>query len=143
MREIKRSALVAQPPGRMFALINDIESYPEFVPGCTSAHIESRSDREIVATMAVKRGAMRAEFTTRNELEPDTRIGMKLVRGPFRELEGEWLLAPIGASGCRVELTLRFAFANSLAGLVLEPLFEATAASLVDAFVARARALEP
>jgi ribosome-associated toxin RatA of RatAB toxin-antitoxin module len=140
MREITRSALVAQPPARMFALINDIESYPQFVPGCTRAHIESRGEREIVATLAVKRGAMRAEFTTRNELEPDTRISMHLVRGPFRELEGEWWLTPIGAEGCRVELMLRFAFANPLLALLFEPLFEATAASLVDAFVTRARA---
>lgn len=143
MREIRRSALVAQPPGRMFALINDIESYPQFVPGCTRARIESRSEREIVASMTIERGAMRAEFTTRNELEPDTRIAMKLVRGPFRELEGEWRLTPIDAAGCRVELMLRFAFANPLSALIFEPLFETTAASLVDAFVARARAPVP
>lgn len=142
MREIKRSALVAQPPGRMFALINDIESYPQFVPGVARARIDSRTPREIVATVSVKRGAMRAEFTTRNELEPDTRIVMKLVHGPFRELHGEWRLSPIGESGCRVELTLRFAFTNPLSGLMFDSLFEATAASLVDAFVARARALE-
>jgi ribosome-associated toxin RatA of RatAB toxin-antitoxin module len=143
MREIKRSALVAQPPGRMFALINDIESYPQFVPGVTRARIESRTPREIIATLAVKRGAMHAEFTTRNELEPESHIGLKLLRGPFRELEGEWRLTPIGTDGCKVELRLRFAFANPLSALVFEPLFEATAAALVDAFVARARALEP
>jgi ribosome-associated toxin RatA of RatAB toxin-antitoxin module len=140
MREIRRSALVAQLPSRMFALINDIESYPQFVPGCTRAQIESRTEREIVATMAIKRGAMHAQFTTRNELDPDARIAMKLVRGPFRELEGEWRLTPVGATGCRVELMLRFAFANPLSALLFEPLFETTAASLVDAFVARARA---
>lgn len=143
MREVKRAVWVAQPASRMFALINDIESYPEFVPGVLSARIESRSQREIVATMTVKRGAMRAEFTTRNELEPDTRIGLSLLRGPFRELAGEWRLTPIGADGCKVELTLRFAFANALSAVLFEPLFEATAASLVDAFVARARDREP
>ena len=141
MREIRRSALVAQPASRMFALINDIERYPEFVPGVTGARIESHSEREIVATLAVKRAALHTEFTTRNELEPHTRIGLKLVRGPFRELEGEWRLTPIGPNGCKVELTLRFAFSNALSGLVLEPLFEATASSLVDAFVARVRAM--
>jgi len=61
------------------------------------------------------------------------------MRGPFRELEGEWRLTPIGPTGCRVELMLRFAFANPLSALLFERLFETTAASLVDAFVARAR----
>lgn len=141
MREIKRSALVAQPPARMFALINDIERYPQFVPWVTSARIESQTAEEIVATLAVKRGALHTEFTTRNILEPQTRIALRLVKGPFDHLEGEWRLTPIGAAGCKVELILRFSFASKVSGLVLEPLFESTAATLVDAFVARARAL--
>ena len=143
MREIKRSALVAQPPARMFALINDIERYPQFVPWVTKARIESRTAEEIVATLSVKRGALHTEFTTRNVLEPDTRIALRLVQGPFNHFEGEWRLTPIGAAGCKVELILKFSFASRVSGLVLEPLFESTAATLVDAFVARARALPP
>lgn len=143
MREIKRSALVAQPPARMFALINDIERYPQFVPWVTQARVDSRSQGEIVATLTVKRGALHTEFTTRNSLEPDTRIGLELVKGPFQELCGEWRLVPIGSDGCRVELSLRFSFANRLSGIVLEPLFESTAATLVDAFVKRARESAP
>jgi ribosome-associated toxin RatA of RatAB toxin-antitoxin module len=139
MREVRRSALVAQPPARMFALINDIERYPEFVPWCTRARIEARTEREIVATLGVRRGPLRAEFTTRNELDPPTRIALRLVRGPFRELEGRWLLTPIGTTGSRIELQLRFAFSSTLAGALFEPVFEHTAASLVDAFVVRAR----
>lgn len=143
MREIKRSALVAQPPGRMFALINDIESYPQFVPWVTHARVESRSAGEIVATLTVKRGALHTEFTTRNTLEPDTHIGLELVKGPFEELRGEWRLTPIGMEGCRVELNLRFSFTNRLSAMVLEPVFESTTGALVDAFVARARATPP
>ena len=143
MREVKRSALVAQSPARLFVLINDVERYPEFVPGCTHARIESRSATEIVATMGVRRGALRAEFTTRNELLSDRRVTMHLVRGPFRVHEGEWLLSPIGDAGCRVQLTMRFAFSNPVSGVIFEPLFAATVASLLDAFVARARAPQP
>ena len=139
MREIKRSALVAQPPSRLFALINDIESYPHFLPWCTHARVQSRTDREIVATIGVKRGPLHGEFTTRNELEPDRRISMQLVSGPFRTLEGEWLLSPIGENGCRAELHMRFAFKNALSALLFEQKFGETMASLVDAFVTRAR----
>jgi ribosome-associated toxin RatA of RatAB toxin-antitoxin module len=141
MREVKHSALVGATPARMFALINDIESYPAFVPGCTGAAILSRTEDEIVASLAVRRGALKADFTTPNRLEPDRRITLELVQGPFRELEGEWLLTPIGNDGCRVELRLRFAFANPLSAMMFEPMFAQTAASLVDAFVARSRAI--
>lgn len=123
----------------MYALINDIESYPAFLPWCTSARVESRSPHEIVATLAVHRGPLRAEFTTRNQLQPESRITMQLVRGPFRLLEGEWLLSPAG-EGTQIELSMRFAFANPISAALLEPVFAQTAASLVDAFVARARA---
>lgn len=141
MRQVKRSALVAQPPERMYALINDIESYPRFVPWCVGAKVESRSEREIVATLNVRRGPLRAGFTTRNELQPRQRISMHLVRGPFRLLEGEWRLDRAG-SGTHIELSMRFAFARSFSAMLFEPLFQDTAASLVDAFVARARALD-
>jgi ribosome-associated toxin RatA of RatAB toxin-antitoxin module len=139
MREVKRSALVGRPPEEMFALINDIESYPRFLPWCTHARIESRSAQEIVATLGVRQGALHGEFTTRNTLEPVHRIGVQLVSGPFRTLEGEWRLTPIEPGGCRIELGLRFAFRNPLTALVFEPRFAATVASLLDAFVARAR----
>ena len=139
MREIKRSALVAQPPSRLFALINDIESYPHFLPWCTHARVQSRTDREIVATIGVKRGPLHGEFTTRNELEPDKRILMHLVDGPFKTLEGQWLLTPIGPDGCRVELSMRFAFKGALSAMMFESKFAETIGSLVEAFVVRSR----
>ena len=164
MREIKHSALVAQPPRRLFDLINDIDSYPTFIPWCTHAKVLSRSDREIVATIGVKRGPLNSEFTTRNALEPDRRILMHLVNGPFKVLEGEWLLTPItsaaappaadsgvgatavgvsGGAGCKVQLTMKFAFKNPLTAVLFEQKFAETGSSLIDAFVARARALPP
>ncbi len=147
MREIKHSALVAQPPSRVFSLINDIESYPAFVPWCSHAQVLSRSDHEIVATIGVRQGPLQSEFTTRNELEQDRRVLMRLVSGPFRMLEGEWLLTPIaeptvsGGFGCRVQLSMKFAFKNPLTALLFEQKFAETAASLMDAFVSRARTL--
>lgn len=139
MREVKRSALIAESPARMYDLINDIERYPEFVPWCTAARVVSRKDHEVVATLTIKRGPLKAEFTTRNLLEPASRVLMQFVSGPFRVLEGLWTLTALGELGCRVELEMRFEFANRVTGALFEPLFEDTAASLVDAFVKRAR----
>ena len=146
MRQIKRSALVPETPARMYELINDIERYPEFVPWCVAARLLSRDETAVVAQLEVKRGLLRASFTTRNQLEEGLRVRMGLVEGPFRTLQGLWSLTPItdpaGQSlGCRVELEMRFEFANAVTGALLEPVFEHTVSSLVDAFVARARSL--
>ena len=139
MREVLRSALIGQPPERIYALINDIESYPRFLPWCTHAAIESQSQSEIVATLGVGRGALHIEFTTRNALQPHSAVTMKLVKGPFKSLSGGWQLTPIGDAGCRAELRLQFAFSSAVAVAIFEPWFESTAASLVDAFVKRSR----
>ena len=117
MREVKRSALVAQPPSRA---VRAHQRYRELSALPALVHPRARADRAPSARslrrIGVKQGPLHGEFTTRNELEPDTRILMQLVSGPFRTLEGEWLLTPIGADGCRVELTMRFAFTNRLSG---------------------------
>jgi ribosome-associated toxin RatA of RatAB toxin-antitoxin module len=140
MREVKRSALVNQPPARLYALINDIESYPQFLPWCTHARVVTRTPQEIVATIGVRQGPLQGEFTTRNALVEDRSVRMQLVSGPFRTLEGLWQLTPV-EGGCRVELGMRFAFRSSLTGLLFESKFAETIGSLVDAFVARARGL--
>jgi ribosome-associated toxin RatA of RatAB toxin-antitoxin module len=139
MREVKRSAVVAQPQSRVYALINDIESYPQFVPGCTEARVEVRTAREIMATLTIRRGPVHVQFTTRNELEPEHGIRIRMVRGPFKTLEGEWELTALDAASCRVDLSMRFAFAHRLSSMMLEPLLLHTAESLVDAFIVRAR----
>lgn len=142
MREITRSALVALPPAELYALITDIERYPEFVPGCALARIEAQGEREVVATLGVRRGGLVTEFTTRNTLDPGRAVAMRLERGPFKSLEGLWSLRPVGESGCEVTLCLRFEFANRFTGMMFAPVFEQTAASLVDAFLVRAREIK-
>ena len=139
MREVKHSALVGKPPAVLFALINDIESYPQFLPWCTHSKVVSRTEHEIVATVGVKQGPLQRRV--HHPQRPGARSAHPdaPVSGPFKMLEGEWLLTPIGDEGCRAELTMKFAFKSSLTAMLFEQKFAETAASLVDAFVARAR----
>lgn len=138
MREMTRSALVARSPRALYQLVEDVERYPEFVPGCTSAQVLERGEREMLARLAVRRGPLHTHFTTRNELDPGRGVSMHLVEGPFRVLEGSWKFTAIADQGCRIELWLRFQFSNALKSALFDSLFEETAASMVRAFVARA-----
>jgi ribosome-associated toxin RatA of RatAB toxin-antitoxin module len=141
VRQVSRQALVSFSPGQMFALVDDVASYPQFLPWCKSAGVIERSPQEVIARLQVHKGPLHAHFTTRNRLEPPALIALDLVEGPFRTLEGEWRFAAIADQGTRVSLTLKFAFANPLNAWLLEPVFEHTCNSLVDAFVIRARTL--
>jgi ribosome-associated toxin RatA of RatAB toxin-antitoxin module len=136
-----RSALVARSPALVYQIVEDVERYPEFVPGCTQAKVLERGPNEIVARLAVRRGPLRTEFTTRNRLQPGRSMHMELVDGPFRVLTGNWSFTPVASNGCRIELSLRFQFSNLLKSALFEPLFEETAASLVRAFVSRAQSM--
>lgn len=142
MRQIRRSALVAASPERMFELINDVERYPEFVPGCAAAQVLERGPDSLRARLTVGSGLMRTSFVTRNRLSPPGAIRMELDEGPLKSLTGQWTLTPVGGqgvTGCQVELDLRFEVQGGLAGLALGPAIERLAGSLVDAFVARSR----
>jgi ribosome-associated toxin RatA of RatAB toxin-antitoxin module len=141
VRQISRDALVAYSPEQMFTLVDDVASYPQFLPWCKSAEVLERSEHAVIARLQVHKGPLHARFKTRNRLDKPSLIGLNLIDGPFRTLEGEWRFSAIADQGTRVSLTLKFAFANPMNAWLLEPVFEHTCNSLVDAFVKRARVL--
>ncbi len=134
-----RTSLVARSPEVVYRLVEDIESYPQFVPGCTSAEVLERNEHVVVARLAVRRGPLRTQFTTRNRLDPGHSVQMQLIDGPFKVLEGSWNFTPVASNGCRIEFKLRFQFSSVWKSALFEPLFEEAQAELVRAFVARAQ----
>lgn len=149
MREVQRSAIVPYPADAMFALVADVEAYPQFLPGCTASAILSRDAAGLVASLSLAKGPLATSFTTRNTLDPPRRLTMELMDGPFESLHGEWTIVPLGGppgdptgvQGSRIELRVRFQFAGRARDLLLGPAFEHTCSGLVDAFVERARAV--
>jgi ribosome-associated toxin RatA of RatAB toxin-antitoxin module len=141
MRRVDRSALVPYSPQQMFALVTDIESYPQFVPWVASAELVGRTDREVIGKLQMERAGIRETFTTRNTLKSPDEIVLTLVDGPFRKLEGHWKFEDLQGRGTRVALTIEFEFANPMLSLLLSRTFEKSCAELVDAFVARARSV--
>jgi ribosome-associated toxin RatA of RatAB toxin-antitoxin module len=139
MRQLTRSALIAQPPERVYALVADVVSYPQFVPGCSGAEITERDAQSLVARLKVHKGPLSTTLSTRNRYRPHERIELELVEGPLKSLQGAWSFTPVGANGCRIELHLEYEFANALKAAIFEPLIEGTASAMVQAFVARAQ----
>jgi ribosome-associated toxin RatA of RatAB toxin-antitoxin module len=143
MQVVERSALVTYTAAQMFALVNDVARYPEFLPWCVGARVEDVSAVERVAALKVARGVLQTEFTTRNTLHQDAQIHMKLMHGPFRDLVGEWRFEPIGARGSRVNFRVEFEFKNRLSARAFNAVFESLCGTIVDAFVVRAQAVYP
>ena len=123
----------------MYALVADIERYPEFLPWCSNAIVHTRSERALEASLEISRGPVRKSFRTRNTLHPRHRIELTLVAGPFEHLDGEWRFVSVSGGGCRISLRLDFAFSSRAIQAVLNPVFAEVADTLVDAFCRRAR----
>ena len=138
MRQIDRSALVPYTAAEMFALVDDIESYPEFLPWCTAAEVHSRTDHIVEASLDLQKGAVRKRFTTRNTRRPFEAIELALVGGPFNRLSGGWQFKDLGDSGCKVSLSLGFEFESKLMDVMFGSFFEDTCNSLIAAFSKRA-----
>jgi ribosome-associated toxin RatA of RatAB toxin-antitoxin module len=141
IHEVRRSALVTFSPEQMFDLVVDVERYPQFLPWVSAAELHEKSATDLLASMEMQRGGVSERFTTRNTFERPSRMTLQLVRGPFRQLEGRWSFTPIGDAGTRIELEMRFEFANPLVSLLFGKAFEQSCNSLIDAFIARARQL--
>jgi ribosome-associated toxin RatA of RatAB toxin-antitoxin module len=122
----------------MFDLIERAEDYPAFLPWCASATILSRSDDAVAAAITVDYHGVKFHFTTRNPKRRPDWLAIRLESGPFRRFEGEWHLAPLGDSGCRIRFDLHYEFASTLMRTLAGPVFGRIADTLVDAFVARA-----
>jgi len=143
VHELRRTAIVARPPELVFGLVNDIERYPEFVPGCDSAQVLERHQGEIVARLGVRRGSLSTSFTTRNRMVDGKSVHMVLVDGPFKHFEGHWHVRPLGVGASEIELVLHYQFSNPLKRALLQPMFAGIAEQMVRAFVQRAQALSP
>lgn len=136
--QIDKSALVMHSAERMFALVDDIASYPDFLPWCSGAEVHERTDAQVLASLDVAKGGIKHRLTTRNKLVSHEQIDMILVDGPFRDLQGRWHFRPLDSNACKVSLQLDFEFSGSLARMTFGPVFNQAANTMVEAFCRRA-----
>lgn len=140
MPEVHRFALVPHPAGEMFGLVADVERYPEFLSWVRAARIHERDAEHQLASLDIEVAGLRRTITTRNALVADRRLDMYLERGPFRHFAGTWEFQPLDG-GCRVDLTLSFAFDNPILAAAFQRSFTRLAGRMVDDFCRRADAL--
>ncbi len=123
---------------QMYALVKDVESYPEFLPWCNDATVHVREEDCIEASIELHHRGISKRFRTRNALQEPVALDIELVRGPFRHLSGGWQFQQLGDAGSKVALELEFEFASRTTDVIFGRFFENTCNSLVDAFTARA-----
>ena len=138
MPDVSRSVLVGYTPAQMFALVDAVEEYPKFLPWCSAATVSHRDDRTTRATLSIRYRGLKQAFTTLNDKDAPKEMRLRLVEGPFRQLDGLWRFSELASRGCKVELQLRYEFSSRILEKLVGPVFDHIANTMVDAFAKRA-----
>ena len=145
MKNVNKSVLIWYSPEEMFALVTDVAHYADFLPWCDHAKVLEQDGTSMTAEVGIAFGGMRKAFVTRNthsDMEGGGKqVSMRLVKGPFSRLEGNWRFHPVGDGSqraCKVELQLDYGFESGAVGAIIGPVFDRIAGSMVDAFIKRA-----
>lgn len=145
MKNVNKSVLIWYSPKEMFALVTDVAHYADFLPWCDHAKVLERDESGMTAEVGIAFSGLRKSFVTRNTNSTmdngGKQVCMRLVKGPFSRLEGNWRFHPVGDGkqrACKVELQLDYGFENGAVGAIIGPVFDRIAGSMVDAFIKRA-----
>ena len=138
MPEVSRSVIVGHSPEQMFALVDAVEDYPQFLPWCAAATVIHRDETATRATLRVNYHGIKQSFTTENAKRAPEEMLIRLVEGPFRSFEGAWRFTALGEHGCKIEFRLKYEFSSRLLQKLIGPVFDYIANNLLEAFVKHA-----
>jgi coenzyme Q-binding protein COQ10 len=145
MPKFEATRRVAHTPEQMFALVADVEKYPQFLPLCESLSVRSRKERDgktvLVADMSIGYKAIRETFTTQVLLNPAERvIDVKYIDGPFKYLSNIWSFEP-ASDGCFVRFFIDYEFKSRILAMVMGTMFDRAFRMFAEAFEKRADAI--
>ncbi|EIC29112.1 MULTISPECIES: type II toxin-antitoxin system RatA family toxin [Methylomicrobium] len=141
MTVVQKSALVRFSAKQMFDLVNDIESYPKFLPWCSGSRILKREGDIVEAELTISKGGFKKTFSTRNRIDPGGKITVSLLEGPFTYLEGVWSFMPLREDASKISLDLEFEMPGMLASLAFGTVFNQICNTMVTSFTERAKAV--
>ncbi|WP_424362383.1 type II toxin-antitoxin system RatA family toxin [Methylocystis parvus] len=152
MKSFRTRRHVSHSAAEMFALVSNVEAYPQFVPLCEGMKVRRRTEKapgvvELVAEMQVGFKAICERYSSRvtcdsNKLD----VKVDYIDGPFRKLDNRWTFreeapGPDGKPRSVVEFFIAYEFKSMALGLVMGAMFDKAFQKYADAFVARADAI--
>jgi coenzyme Q-binding protein COQ10 len=130
--------------GDMFALVSDIERYPEFVPLCRAMRVLRRVEEPegieiLVAEMTVAYKLIRERFTSKATLDhANLTILVEYLDGPFSHMQNRWEFHPRGDHACEIVFSISYEFRSRAFGLLMGAMFDTAFRRFATAFEKRA-----
>ena len=140
MSRVCRESIVQYSQEQMYKLVADVSSYRDFLPWCNESHVKRENeDGSILVELGIRHKGISLSFSTLNRNFPCNSILMEFAEGPFKQLKGEWLFVKSEDSGCLIKFYLDYKFSNFVYEKMFGMVFERLVASLVNAFLKRAK----
>jgi ribosome-associated toxin RatA of RatAB toxin-antitoxin module len=138
MAVVHKSVLLGYSAEQMFALVDNIEDYPQFLPWCGGTQVKQREGDKVIAVLTINYHGVKQTFSTENTNTPPTSINMVLIEGPFKHLNGTWSFKPLRSDACKIDFELHYEFSSKVLEQLIGPVFTMIANSFVDSFCKRA-----
>jgi ribosome-associated toxin RatA of RatAB toxin-antitoxin module len=138
MRHVEKTALMPYSAEQIYLIVADVAQYREFLPWCSGSRVLVQNEVDMIGELELSAPGVKQTFRTKNLFSPYTSITMSLIEGPFSHLQGEWNFKQLGSDGCRVSMSLQFAFNHRLVERTFGSVFSVAAEKLVTAFSERA-----
>ena len=133
--------VVRHSPEKLYALVADVRSYPQFLPWCLAARIRHQDEVSLAADLIIGFRMFREKFTSYVDLDAEElEINVRYAEGPFRYLSNKWRFLS-HEEGCEIDFYVDFEFNSRLLQSVIETLFTEAVRRMVQAFEARADVL--
>ncbi|MEX1147811.1 MAG: type II toxin-antitoxin system RatA family toxin [Sphingomonadales bacterium] len=126
---------------QMYAIVADVERYPEFLPWCVGARIFKRLDGEFWADLVIGFRMFRERFTSRVRYNDPEWIEVDYVKGPLKHLHNRWRFEEAEDGHCVIDFEVDFEFRSALFEKLVGALFTEAVHRMVMAFESRAREL--
>jgi len=125
----------------MYALVADVERYPDFLPWCAATRIKTREENAFTADLLASFGAFRERFTSRVMLDPaEKTIVIEYLDGPFEHLTNRWHFVS-QEGGCDIDFDIDFAFKSKALQMLISGVFTRAIEKMTASFDARAHKL--
>ncbi|WP_024585745.1 type II toxin-antitoxin system RatA family toxin [Aliihoeflea sp. 2WW] len=143
MPKYETTRRVRHSPEQMFALVADVEKYPQFLPMCEALSVRSKKERHgltmLIADMTVGYKALRETFTSNVVLKPaENIIDVSYVDGPFRYLDNRWHFEATEDGGTAVHFFIDYEFKSRILGAMMGAMFDRAFRMFAEAFEKRA-----
>ena len=140
MKNSKREEVISHSAIKLFNIVLDIESYPEYIPWCTKMVVNQRKKNEIFADMYVKYKFILAQkfgshvIFDRNNLTIETNY----IEGPLKDLTTKWKFEEIDRKNSKIIFVLNFEFNNYFHQKIAETFYPLIENKMIDSFKKRA-----